>query len=73
MELSLKIWAESKFNPAPSIRTLQIWARTGQIHPKPRKIGTRWLVQDSAEYRPLESKNYSEFDDPIVQQILSAS
>lgn len=49
--LTLEQWAKAKFGDnAPCIQTLRRWARNGNIHPKPKKVGREFLVQPEAQY-----------------------
>jgi predicted site-specific integrase-resolvase len=54
MKILLSKWAQQHFDPAPSIATLRQWAKTGQITPLPVKVGRAWMVDEDAEYTPLQ-------------------
>lgn len=49
---SLRDWADSQFGEcAPKCdETLRRWARSGKIHPRPRKIGKEYAVRADAQY-----------------------
>jgi predicted site-specific integrase-resolvase len=49
MKIPLTTWAQRHYNPAPSPFTLRKWAREGQIHPAPEKVGRDWFVDESAK------------------------
>lgn len=49
-KITLEAWAAPRFNPAPSIRTLRLWAREHRIHPKPQKVGRTYYVDSDARY-----------------------
>lgn len=70
-EISLEKWAELKFDPIPSLRTLQSWARTGHIEPKPRKIARRWLVVENADYIEPELPDIGDnnIQDPVILRL----
>jgi len=53
MIVTLEAWAARTFDPPPSIRTLRAWAKSGLISPAAVKVGTRYMVHEHAEYRPL--------------------
>lgn len=57
MKITLTAWAKNEFSPAPSIRTLRSWAKTGQIVPQPVKVGRTLMVEEDAVYMPLEAAN----------------
>lgn len=48
--VSLALWAERQFDPAPTDRTLRRWAKAGQIVPAPLKIGKTWYVEPTARH-----------------------
>ena len=49
--ITLREWAETMFSKVPHENTLLRWAREGRIQPQPKKIGKRWQVTPTAEYR----------------------
>ncbi len=53
MKIKLKEWAERNYSPAPSIKTLRMWASTGQIHPSPERVGLYLMVDEKAIRMPL--------------------
>lgn len=44
----LAAWAALRYDPAPSAWTLRQWAREGDIHPAPEKVGRDWYVDPTA-------------------------
>jgi hypothetical protein len=48
--ITLPSWAGKKFDPPPCRRTLERWARNGNISPQPVKIGREWRVAPDANY-----------------------
>lgn len=48
--ITLPTWASRKFEEPPCRRTLERWARNGNIHPAPVKVGRSWLVLPDANY-----------------------
>ena len=48
MKILLSAWGAKEYNPSPSIRTLRIWASSGQIYPQPEKVGRDWMVDEDA-------------------------
>lgn len=48
MKIPLTTWAQRHYNPAPSPFVLRKWAREGQIHPAPEKVGRDWFVDEGA-------------------------
>lgn len=48
MKITLSAWGERNYSPAPSIRTLRVWAATGQILPVPEKVGRTLMVDERA-------------------------
>lgn len=49
--ITLQQWNEHLFGGRYTINTLRAWARDGNIHPAPIKIGKDWMVTADAEYR----------------------
>ena len=54
MKILLSRWAELNFDPPPSIHTLRQWAKSGQVIPSPFKVGQKWMVEERAQFLPLE-------------------
>jgi hypothetical protein len=50
-KITLRKWAESRYNPVPHDKTLQRWARDVLIIPPPEKVGRTYYVEPNAEYR----------------------
>jgi predicted site-specific integrase-resolvase len=55
MKITLAEWAARNYDPTPSIRTLRIWAATGQIVPPPEKVGRTLMVDERAVRVPLSA------------------
>ena len=70
-QLTLEKWGEKVFDPAPSVRTMRKWARTGKIQPEPMKIGRTWRVLECAEYVEPEPENETYSDDTVVNDIIN--
>jgi hypothetical protein len=51
-QITLRAWAEVRFDPVPSSKTLQRWARDCHIFPLPVKVGRDWRVNSDARYVP---------------------
>lgn len=48
----LDVWAKLLLGEhSPHKNTLRNWVNNGRIYPAPRKIGRRWFVEPTAEYR----------------------
>lgn len=47
-KITLEAWAKARFNPPPGVRTLQRWAREGQLHPAPVKLGRSYYIAPTA-------------------------
>ncbi len=47
---SIKIqeWASARYSPPPSLWVLRRWARDGEIHPMPEKVGKHYYVREDA-------------------------
>lgn len=73
MMITLEAWAESKFNPPPSLRTLRAWAKSGLIHPAAVKVGARYMVDENAEYRPLSIQADPSSMSELVKRIVYGS
>ncbi len=48
--IPLSMWAERRYSPAPSPRTLRRWAQSGNIVPRPQKNGKAYWVPENARY-----------------------
>lgn len=48
--ITLPAWAAKNWEPPPSQRTLERWARNGNIAPAPQKIGRSYYVLPDARY-----------------------
>jgi hypothetical protein len=49
-KITLEEWAGLYFKDPPKISTLRRWAKIGDIHPRPLKVGRRYLRVPDAEY-----------------------
>jgi len=49
MKIPLTTWAQRHYDPAPSVWVLRKWAREGQIHPAPERVGREWFVEEAAK------------------------
>ena len=47
-KITLKAWAAARYDPPPSARTLQKWAREGDLHPPPVKLGRCYYISPKA-------------------------
>ena len=78
-KLTLTDWAIRSLglDPPPPIRTLQLWARNGNISPKPQLFGREYRVDDDAVYirkarNPrIQPIHVLKSKDPIVNDIIS--
>lgn len=68
--VSLKEWAQSKFGYVPTPATLSLYARNGQIYPKPVKFGGRWRVDPEAQFLELQPTNH-DTSNPLLGRILN--
>jgi hypothetical protein len=48
--ITLRAWAERKFDPVPHRNTLQRWAEDGCIQPPPFKLGRDYMVSPTARH-----------------------
>lgn len=58
--IPLSMWAERRYDPAPSSRTLRRWTANGNIIPRPRKEGRTLWVPETARYIDTSNPNYLE-------------
>lgn len=49
-EITLKEWAEARYRPVPSAKTLRRWARDCWIFPVPEKVGREYRVREDARF-----------------------
>ena len=47
-KIPLTEWAARHYDPAPSAWVLRRWARDGEIHPPPERVGREWYVHETA-------------------------
>ena len=75
-QVPLIAWAQSQFDPPPSLHTLRRWCREDRIFPKPVLVGRDYRVQADAVYVPparpirLGKVNVIESKDSIVNAII---
>jgi hypothetical protein len=48
--ISLKRWAELRFDPVPHPNTLRRWVADGMITPAPFKVGREYMVLPTARH-----------------------
>jgi hypothetical protein len=53
MKITLSEWGERNYSPPPSRRILSAWAKSGQIHPAPERVGLRFMVDERAVRIPM--------------------
>jgi len=76
--IPLQTWAESNFDPPPTIRTLRTWVRKGFIHPKPVLVGREYRAREDAAYHPptkpirLQPITVLDSEDPVVNDIINS-
>lgn len=49
-KITLKAWADARFDPPPAPKTLQRWARDCWIFPIPQKVGRAYYVDPDARF-----------------------
>jgi hypothetical protein len=49
-KVTLVIWAEQRFHPAPAERTLRRWVKEGRIVPAPVLLGRTYYVDPAAQH-----------------------
>ena len=54
MKITLSEWAARNYSPPPSLHTLRIWAKSGQICPAPERVGQRLMVDERAIRIPMQ-------------------
>jgi len=77
--ITLIDWAKDSLglDPPPPIRTLQKWARDGNIYPKPQLFGREYRVEADAVYIRKARKpsigpiHVLKSGDPVVNDIIS--
>ncbi|MCS2147881.1 excisionase [Scandinavium manionii] len=50
MLVSLTDWAKTQFKEPPSAATLRVIAKTRQTYPPAIRLGTRWVIDENAEF-----------------------
>ena len=50
MLVTLQKWAAANFDPVPCMSTLRAWANAGITEPPAKKVGNKWMIEESAEY-----------------------
>lgn len=53
MKIKLTEWGILNYSPSPSNGELCRWAKTGQIHPSPERVGRHLMVDENAVRIPL--------------------
>lgn len=48
MQITLTAWAEKRYCPSPSIRTLRAWNARGEIYPPAELVGRTLMVEENA-------------------------
>lgn len=57
--IPLKAWAEQRYDPPLSERTLRRWVAGSNIFPSPQKQGRAWWVLETAYYvNPSDPETY---------------
>lgn len=46
--ITLQAWAEAHYDPPPTQWVLRRWARDGELHPRPEKVGRTYYVASDA-------------------------
>lgn len=49
-KITLQAWAEARYDPVPSAKTLRRWARDCWIFPIPQKVGREYRVDEDARF-----------------------
>ncbi len=58
--IPLSMWAQRRYDPPPSPRTLRRWAQNGNIFPRPQKHGKDYRVPENARYIDVSDPDYLE-------------
>lgn len=58
--IPLSAWAQRRYDPPPSGRTLRRWRAAGNIFPRPTKEGRDYRVPENARYIDPSDPNYLE-------------
>ena len=58
--IPLSMWAERRYDPPPSERTLRRWRAAGNILPRPTKEGRGYRVPEHAQYIDPSDPDYLE-------------
>jgi hypothetical protein len=58
--MPLTEWAQMQSTKPPSPRTLRRWRQNGNIFPRPRKLGGKYVVAPHARYIDPSDPNYLE-------------
>lgn len=56
-KITLRALAEARFDPPPSRKTLQRWARDCWIYPVPEKLGREYRVDPEARFIGSDHEN----------------
>lgn len=68
MKITINLWAEKNYTPAPTPWVLGQWRRAGQIHPIPERVGREWYVEEDAQRITYDSPRPS-----LVHRIKNAA
>jgi hypothetical protein len=47
-KITLQAWAAARYDPPPGPRTVQRWARLGELSPAPVKVGRCYYINPNA-------------------------
>jgi predicted DNA-binding transcriptional regulator AlpA len=59
-DMPLIEWAQGLSTKPPSPRTLRRWRQNGNIFPRPKKLGGKYVVSPNARYIDTRDPNYIE-------------
>lgn len=60
-KVTLRTWAEQRFEKVPCSNTLRAWARDMKIYPFPEKVGREYLVLPDAIYIGNDHNKIAEY------------
>lgn len=60
-KVTLRAWAESRFDPPPCNNTLRAWARNLWVYPYPEKVGREYRVVEDAIFIGNDYKKIAEY------------
>lgn len=73
MKIRLAEWGERNYSPAPSRETLKRWARNGELHPEPERVGHKLMVDECAVRIPVRHYDNVESLSTRFQEILRSA